>query len=706
MSGSFRAALLPTSAPEVPVELQEPRETAGTTTRLIIDHVRRHGGEPAVQRLLAEAGETRPLSVLEDEGNWMSYDAKIRLFEAAARVTGQADVARRVGEGALASSVGGSLKLLIGLVGSPAQVARGIARANSKFSTAADMTALTTGPTSAIIRYRVHDRYRPSFHDCEYTLGLLTQIPVLFGQPPATVQHDVCQVRGADACLYALTWDRRRRARRGRRGLRQQVVGSSSTVVLQRLHDLQETVADLVADRDVEEVLAAVTARARSTVGAQRFLLAARLDEGPPRIHADGFTVTEAEETASALLRDVVPSTGEHVIVAPVRSAVRDYGVLAAFGQVAFFEHEQDLLSSYAALAATALDTVTALEEVRDGRLLAEALLGFARAVLETRTLPEVAGAAAVAALAVAEADNASIMLLDQQHGVLRMAGHAGFTEEHGGILHGLVVRRDDTVEMADLVAHPQDPRQYEPETADPFLRGILEAFGIARMIIVPLWSGSRLWGIINLGWTQRTVTMTSRLLERVSGLADQAVTALDRVELAEQVHRQATVDPLTGLANRRAFTDALQRSLAGEDGDPEGAAVVFLDLDRFKAVNDTLGHGAGDELLCTVARRLRDMVRAEDLVARLGGDEFTVLLRSVDGVDELREVTGRICATLGEPVVLDGEKVVAPPSVGAVMLDAYTSVRDVLRDADAAMYAAKSAGGARHVVAGPQSGR
>ncbi len=684
------------------MEHQEPRETAGITMRLIVDHVRRQGGEPAVRRLLDEAGETRPLSALEDEGNWSSYDSKIRLFEAAARVTGQSDVARRVGEGALASSVGGSVKLLIGLVGSPAQVARGIARAHSKFSTAAEMTALTVEPTSAIIRYRLRDGYRPSAHDCEYTIGLLTQIPVLFGQPPATIRHDVCQVRGADACLYVVTWDRRRR---GRRGHRQQVVGSSSTVVLQRLHDLQETVADLVADRHVDEVLAAVTVRARTTVGAQRFLLVARLDDGEPRIHADGFTATEATETAEALLREVVPATGEHVIVAPVRSTVRDYGVLAAFGRVAFFDHEQELLRSYAALAATALDTVTALEEVREGRLLAEALLGFARAVLETRSLAEVAGAASSAALAVAGADTASVMLLDQQHQVLRMAAYAGFAPEQAAILDGLVVRPEDTAEMADLVAHPQQPRRYEPESADPFLRNVLETFGIAQMIIVPLWSGSRLWGIVNLGWTQATTLPTGRLLERVSGLADQAVTALDRVELAEQVHRQATVDPLTGLANRRAFTDALQRALAGEDGDVESAAVVFLDLDRFKAVNDSLGHGAGDELLCTVARRLRDMVRADDLVARLGGDEFTVLLRTVEDVDELREVTGRICAALAEPVVLDDQKVVAPPSVGAVLLGTtYTSVRDVLRDADAAMYAAKSAGGARDVVNAPDS--
>ena len=85
------------------------------------------------------------------------------------------------------------------------------ARAPSEFSAAADMQALAVGPTSPIIRYRLPDEHVPSLHACEYTIGLLTQIPVLFGQPPATVRHDVCQVRGAEACLYAVTWDRRTR---------------------------------------------------------------------------------------------------------------------------------------------------------------------------------------------------------------------------------------------------------------------------------------------------------------------------------------------------------------------------------------------------------------------------------------------------------------------------------------------------------------
>jgi Amt family ammonium transporter len=267
---------------------------------------------------------------------------------------------------------------------------------------------------------------------------------------------------------------------------------------------------------------------------------------------------------------------------------------------------------------------------------------------------------------------------------------------------------------MLALTEHPEEPRVYDHTTPDPFITRVLDAFETDRMVVVPLWSGRRLWGIVIAAWSADPPPVTETLTGRLSGLADQAVTAFDRAELAEQVHHQATVDPLTGLANRRAFTDALQEVLAGDDPlveRPAGAAVVFVDLDRFKEVNDTLGHVAGDQLLVTAARRLSGLVRTDDLVARLGGDEFTVLLRSVGSDRELAEVAHRVCEALGEPVVLDGSVVETPPSVGAVRIGStYTTVRDVLRDADAAMYAAKKAGGGRfrvreaHVASGAQS--
>ncbi|MGZ6799021.1 MAG: GAF domain-containing protein, partial [Mycobacteriaceae bacterium] len=543
---------------------EQPRETAGTTMRLVVDYVRRAAGEDGVLRMLGIAGEQRPLSVLEDERVWSSYAAKVALFAAAAEVTGQPDVGRRIGEGALESSVGGSLKLLLGLVGSPAQLIRGIARVNNKFSTAADMTALSSEPTSAVIRYQIRDGYPPHPQDCGYTMGLLTQVPRVFGLPPADVVHEVCQVDGADACLYLLRW--RERPSRFRRRVEPAgpVAGLAPSVVSARLRDLQATVAELVAGRSVEEVLAVVTEHARAAVGAQRFLLATRLDEDrPPRINADGFLADDAERTAALLLADREPETGEHALVVPVRSMTRDYGRLAAFGRTAFFEHEHDLLRSYASLAATALDAITALDVARDRQRIAEVLLDFARSLLRTRDTHDVATTTASAARSLVDADAATVLLFDDAARALRVIASCGWPAQLQPEVDAFTIQAEDTEELVELLRHPDEARVYDRDTTDPWVRKVLEAFDTAQVVATPLRSAERLWGLVLTSSQEgRTLADPGRLFDRLSGLADQAVAALDRAALTEQVHRQATEDMLTGLANRRAFTDRLERLL------------------------------------------------------------------------------------------------------------------------------------------------
>jgi diguanylate cyclase (GGDEF)-like protein len=228
----------------------------------------------------------------------------------------------------------------------------------------------------------------------------------------------------------------------------------------------------------------------------------------------------------------------------------------------------------------------------------------------------------------------------------------------------------------------------------------VLDTFDTSEVVAMPLRSSAHLWGVVITAWRATAPPAGPALLTRLSGLADQAVAALERAALTEQVHRQARADNLTGLANRLGFTERLEHCLvARADGGPT-PGVLFLDLDKFKAVNDTLGHHAGDALLCTVGHRLRDLVRTDDLVARLGGDEFTILLPSVDDPEDLAECARRILRSLDEPVLLAGRRVHAWPSVGAVVVSpAHDSVSDVLRHADAAMYAAKRAGGNRYVV-------
>ena len=175
-------------------------------------------------------------------------------------------------------------------------------------------------------------------------------------------------------------------------------------------------------------------------------------------------------------------------------------------------------------------------------------------------------------------------------------------------------------------------------------------------------------------------------------------ITALKRSE-AELAH-QALHDPLTGLANRALLLDHLAGALARGAHAPGSVGILFLDIDRFKVVNDSLGHGAGDVLLEEVARRLQEVVRPVDTVARLGGDEFVLLLEGLREPREPIQVAERLRAALARPMRVGGSEVYVAASIGIVTsVDAQADPEGLLRDADAAMYLAKARGRDRYEV-------
>ncbi|MGQ0803617.1 MAG: putative bifunctional diguanylate cyclase/phosphodiesterase [Actinomycetota bacterium] len=166
-----------------------------------------------------------------------------------------------------------------------------------------------------------------------------------------------------------------------------------------------------------------------------------------------------------------------------------------------------------------------------------------------------------------------------------------------------------------------------------------------------------------------------------------------ERKEFEEQLSHQALHDPLTGLPNRTLFHDRLAHSLLRAERHPEQpVSVLFLDLDAFKTVNDSLGHSTGDELLQAVGQRLRAAMRADDTVARLGGDEFAILLDGTEPIDE-QLVARRIKASLDAPFVMQGKEVFVRASVGIATSTGAEQADDLVRNADVAMYQAKSAG-------------
>ena len=175
-----------------------------------------------------------------------------------------------------------------------------------------------------------------------------------------------------------------------------------------------------------------------------------------------------------------------------------------------------------------------------------------------------------------------------------------------------------------------------------------------------------------------------------VSMLSD--ITALKQAE--EQLRHMALHDVLTGLPNRRLLAENLEGALARAQRHGHRLALLFLDLDRFKLVNDTLGHAAGDELLGEVARRLRAAVRQEDLIARLGGDEFTVVLEELQHPDNAAHLARKLIEAVARPMQLCGRELTPSTSVGiAIYPDDARSAADLSKAADAAMYRAKQRG-------------
>ena len=179
-------------------------------------------------------------------------------------------------------------------------------------------------------------------------------------------------------------------------------------------------------------------------------------------------------------------------------------------------------------------------------------------------------------------------------------------------------------------------------------------------------------------------------MLERVVSLA---AVAIEQARAREDLEYRAYHDELTGLPNRALLNDRLTHALQRSRRDETAVAVLFLDLDRFKLVNDSLGHDAGDRLLSQVAQRMLEGLRGSDTVARLGGDEFVVVVEDVKDDLEIHTAVERVAAILEQPFEVDSETLFVSASIGVSVARAEAQADDLLREADDAMYRAKQRG-------------
>src|SRR5215207_2200400 len=224
-------------------------------------------------------------------------------------------------------------------------------------------------------------------------------------------------------------------------------------------------------------------------------------------------------------------------------------------------------------------------------------------------------------------------------------------------------------------------PLRPGPDPTDDLTAGRLAFLGVALAAIPIVGGGRQILGhdVDGLLLAIGTAAITPLVMIRIGRLSTQ------RAKAERALLHEATHDALTGLANRREFT----RQLADVLSEGRRLVVLFCDLDGFKAVNDRLGHAAGDQLLQEVALRLRDCVRGEDLVSRFGGDEFLILCPDAEAWDA-KELCRRIDHAMVRPVELDDEAVYVGASIGAVTSDGADDPAALMHRADTAMYEAK----------------
>lgn len=219
---------------------------------------------------------------------------------------------------------------------------------------------------------------------------------------------------------------------------------------------------------------------------------------------------------------------------------------------------------------------------------------------------------------------------------------------------------------------------------------------GVRASVAVAVSNRAGHWGVLSV-YSREPREFADDEVDFISAVAHVLSAAIERHDREEHSRHQALHDPLTGLPNRTLLMDRLTHALTRGGDRVSSVAVLLLDLDRFKVVNDSLGHEAGDRLLIALAPRLRDALGAGDTIARLGGDEFAVVCEDVSGARGAIEIAERLHAALRHPLVVDGHQHFLQASIGVMLAEGADSrPDDLLRDADAAMYLAKERGRGR----------
>jgi diguanylate cyclase (GGDEF)-like protein len=687
-----REVALPVDGPE-----ESERHICCSTTDVALKLVRSEGGEKAVAEMLRQAASRHEAAYLENANNWISLDEVSALLEAGVRVTSDPAFARRVGEYTLRDQAGKQVATLLRSLGSVEAVVQAVAQSTPKISTVTEMHAVEVGPGRAVLKALALPGFDRGPLHCDFTAGLLSGFPLLFGLPLAHVEESECQARGGTHCLYTVTWDAELAQAAADPQQRVTALEAQLLAMSERLHSVYAIAGDLVSTEDFETVLHRIVERAADAVRAPSHILAVRPDKDAElQVYSHGINNRAAHALAQAALAGE-RSPGESTLAVEVASSRRSYGLLIARypGTMEFLPQEKEILSLYAKHAAAVLDMALALQESAQRHAQVSSLLALSHALAQAGTSREVAERLAAAIPEVVDCDRIAVWAWDPNERCLNAQATWGRTPEQAPDLNEISIVPEDTPNLRRMLTDPQ-PHFFEHGTDDIFVAHMMASLEVLALTVVPIVARGEFLGILTVSVFDHPERLRpdSDLLERLTGVAALAAPAIQNGQLVDQLRHKASHDELTGLLNRVGFKHLIDGVLEGARSDDRHAGLLFVDLNEFKRVNDVHGHEAGDELIRQAATRLSSICRSDDEVARLGGDEFAIILADVSRDDQVRAAERRVRAAFVEPFLV-GE---VPLSVGAsvgggIWPEDGRTVPELVRHADAAMYVDKAEG-------------
>ncbi|HVM07384.1 MAG TPA: EAL domain-containing protein [Acidimicrobiales bacterium] len=658
------------------------RDVAGNVVSSLMKYVRRAAGDEGAERTIALAGLPLRAKDLVDEARWYSREEVVRLADAASQVTGDCDVGRRAGEELMRTTQASGVVSFLVAAGSPADALESAIRFGTKMAEGRPLAFSKVSDDEVVVTGR-YVGLGPHPFFCGFGPGFWSQVPALFGAAGTVVETECCR-RGDPACVYRIRWIGAVETPEAEILEEQQ----SAEALIGAFERLQRTATELAQADSLDDVLDRIVAAADRALVAPRFVAAVRVDDGRIVAAGRGLRPLEALECAQALFADPTDTTFGSAVIAPLVAKHGEYGLLAALlpedarpGWI-----DERLLSAYAGHASAVLDAVVARQLAERNDAISRGLLELAQRLAAVTTPSDVCSRVVEAAPGMLECSYASVWRWDARRRVLDLAAHVGGEIEHTRLTEAEVNGLDGLDEGRTQVLIDLDTVR-APKLADDMRRA-----GIVQAAVAPVSARGTFLGLIAAGFETRRGA-DEDFTKRLHGLADLAATALDNALLVERMRHESLHDSLTGLPNRPLIEDRVHQAIRQARRSDTTLSLMFIDLDRFKNVNDTLGHRAGDDLIRKAASRLLGAVRAEDTLARMGGDEFVLLLPRADE-EAASRVADKIVQAFRDPFEVGGRQLYISCSIGIALWPYHGSdYEHLLLHADAAMYEAKARG-------------